>query len=294
MRPASDAIATYHLYGEVHQVAASDFIHVEDLDDRSAAHDWTIAPHTHAALNHIFLVSQGEGRLEVDGRTIAFRAPCLLLIPAGVVHAFCWRRLSQGRVLTLMDAHWRKLASVYADLVRLFDRAHCLIAGRKALGQLLRRCDDLRAVLGSDDPARQVLADALLLTVMAAALNGLAPSEAAAAGLPSRRARLVARFKDRIEARFRLREPVSDYAAALGVSEPVLRQACARVAKASPSALLDARTILQARRALAYSSQSVADIGYGLGFADPAHFSRFFSRHVGCSPRRFREQKPRV
>ncbi|MGC6400909.1 helix-turn-helix domain-containing protein [Sphingomonas sp. FW199] len=35
---------------------------------------------------------------------------------------------------------------------------------------------------------------------------------------------------------------------------------------------------------------SVAEIGYPLGFADPAHFSRFFKRMAGMAP--FRALQP--
>jgi AraC-like DNA-binding protein len=35
-------------------------------------------------------------------------------------------------------------------------------------------------------------------------------------------------------------------------------------------------------------SASVCDISDQLGFAEPAHFTRFFRNHVGVSPREFR------
>jgi AraC family transcriptional activator of pobA len=44
----------------------------------------------------------------------------------------------------------------------------------------------------------------------------------------------------------------------------------------------------EARRQLAYTSLPVSTIAYTLGFADPAHFSRVFSRVEGLSPRGFR------
>ena len=46
----------------------------------------------------------------------------------------------------------------------------------------------------------------------------------------------------------------------------------------------------EARRQLAYTSLQVASIAYTLGYADPAHFSRAFSRVEGLSPRAFRER----
>jgi AraC family transcriptional activator of pobA len=33
---------------------------------------------------------------------------------------------------------------------------------------------------------------------------------------------------------------------------------------------------------------SVSEIAYGLGFDDPAYFTRFFSQRTGISPRAFR------
>jgi AraC family transcriptional activator of pobA len=53
--------------------------------------------------------------------------------------------------------------------------------------------------------------------------------------------------------------------------------------------MLDQRAMLEAQRSLLYSSLSVAEIGYGLGFEDPAYFSRFFARHAGLSPVAFRK-----
>jgi AraC family transcriptional activator of pobA len=100
-----------------------------------------------------------------------------------------------------------------------------------------------------------------------------------------REAEIVARLRARIEERFRFREPVAVHARALGVSVTALRLACSRVAGTSPTAMLDARALLEARRLLLYSGLSVGQIADAVGFEDPAYFSRFFARHVGVSPR---------
>jgi AraC family transcriptional activator of pobA len=101
----------------------------------------------------------------------------------------------------------------------------------------------------------------------------------------------VARLRARIEKRYRARERVPTHAKALGVSTTALRTACARVAGIPPAAMLDQRALLEARRALLYSNRSVAEIGYYLGFRDPAYFSRWFHGQVGRSPRRYRAQR---
>ena len=46
----------------------------------------------------------------------------------------------------------------------------------------------------------------------------------------------------------------------------------------------------EARRNLAYTHLGVATIAYTLSYADPAYFTRAFTRDAGLSPRAFRAQ----
>ncbi len=52
--------------------------------------------------------------------------------------------------------------------------------------------------------------------------------------------------------------------------------------------LIHERVLLEAKRNLIYTVQSVSQISYGLGFNDPAYFSRFFKRLTGQPPKAFR------
>ena len=83
---------------------------------------------------------------------------------------------------------------------------------------------------------------------------------------------------------------VSDYADRLAVTPThlsrVMRQATGRPASVG----VTDRIIREARRNLAYSNLSVSEVAYALGYQDPSHFSRVFSRATGLSPRAFRQQ----
>lgn len=143
--------------------------------------------------------------------------------------------------------------------------------------------------LGWSVPGHRAAIESALLGLLVLALRVAGPEASAGAPAPGQRAALVARYRARVEGRFRLRERFGTHAAALGVSESRLRAACAQAAATSPAAMLDARTLLEVRRALLYSNLSVAEIGYSLGLADPAYFIRFFTRLAGLSPRGFRQ-----
>jgi AraC family transcriptional activator of pobA len=64
------------------------------------------------------------------------------------------------------------------------------------------------------------------------------------------------------------------------------------VTEQSPIQLVHARIVLEAKRQLRYTSGSVSEIAYALGFDDPAYFTRFFSQRAGMSPRAFRASAP--
>lgn len=48
------------------------------------------------------------------------------------------------------------------------------------------------------------------------------------------------------------------------------------------------RLLQEARRLLRFSAVQVSEIGYQLGFSDPAYFSRFFTKRTGLSPSQYR------
>jgi AraC family transcriptional activator of pobA len=277
----------FYLYGEPQRSVAEGFVHVESLDDRSRPSEWTIRPHVHRDLNHIILIGEGGGAMQAEAAQVSFDAPCLLLIPAGTVHGFTWHSDSSGHVTTIADSYLRHLTARDADLGPLFAHPHAvaLPAAEGATAQTI--IAGMAQELGWAGPGQRAAVESALLSLMVLALRHATLAQAAQPGT-ARQAALVARLRERIDQRFRQREPVSVHARALGTSLTALRHACARVAGTSPAQMLDDRALLEARRLLLYSQLSVTEIAYAIGFEDPAYFSRFFARHIGQPPRAYR------
>lgn len=282
------AVPTFYLYGEPHRTAAEGFIHVENLDDRSRPSEWTIRPHAHADLVQLFLIARGGGAMRIEDRTLHFTAPALLTVPATAVHGFAWTTESAGSVLTVASGYLAELAARDAGLAPLFAQARVVRLAEDAAQAAAAGMAALTRELGWSVPGHRAAVEAALLGLLVLTLRTLGPDAAASGPAPGQRAALVARYRARVDERFRRRESVGAHAAALGVSQSRLRAACAQVAAASPAAILDARALLEARRALLYSDLSIAQVGYAIGFPDPAYFSRFFARLAGISPRGFR------
>ena len=100
-------------------------------------------------------------------------------------------------------------------------------------------------------------------------------------------------FKDfsvLVHQNFKSMHAVSDYAERLGVSPKTLSKHFQKIGVETPSDFIKHRIILEAKRQLLYSSESVKQIAYTLGFNDPAYFNRFFKKHTLLSPLQFKKQ----
>jgi AraC family transcriptional regulator, transcriptional activator of pobA len=278
-------VPTFYLYGEERRSVDERFVHVEALVDRTRPSEWTIRPHAHVELNHIFHVTKGGGSMRADASSLTFAAPCLLLVPAGTVHGFDWNLESSGSVVTIATSYLADFAQRDPDLADIFDRA--AVVGCEDGPAIASHVSVLGHELGWAAPGYRAAADASLLALLVLVLRLKGPDREDRVKRGPQ-AHLVARLRERIDQHFRQREPIELYAAALNVSPRKLRAACAATARQSPGEMLDQRTLLEAKRSLLYGNLSIAEIAYTLGFADPAYFSRFFAKHEGLSPTSFR------
>ena len=281
-------VPTYYLNGEPHRSVANNFLHAESLDDRSRPAGWTIRPHAHRELNHLILIAGGGGIMHAEGVVTAFEAPCLLLVPSQVVHGFRWHTESSGSVITLANSYRDELVKRDPDAAVLFATTQVAPLAKDVARAISGHARTLIRELGWIAPGHRTAVDAALALILVQALRGLARPTPEEGPSRSRQAQLVARFRALVEDSFRMREPIDNYAARLGVSSTTLRVACAAVAGMPPAEIVNLRAFLEAKRSLCYTNQTVAQIAYSLGFDDPAYFTRSFTKHAGCSPKRFR------
>lgn len=97
-------------------------------------------------------------------------------------------------------------------------------------------------------------------------------------------------FKDLLEANYKSQKQVNYYAKQIIISEKRLNQATTKVLGKSPKELIDERVLLEAKRILAHTTESVKEIAYYLGFEEPTNFIKYFKKHTAATPTEFREQ----
>ncbi|MDE2417390.1 MAG: helix-turn-helix domain-containing protein [Burkholderiales bacterium] len=280
MKNGRHAIQSYSLFGE--STHLPDVMHCETIADRSVLHDWELSPHRHARLHQVLLVQSGCGTVSLDGTVSALTAGSLVNVPPGHVHAFRFKKGTCGWVATfadeLLDEILVRVGDVRADLGRA-----CEVQADASIHRVM---EQIWQEFSGSSKAR-----ALVLRGLSAVLLGwVARAMGAQGAQPSNFAEsnLVQRFRGLIDAHFLAHWRVADYARALAVSPTHLSRLTRAATGDSALRMIEARTIREARRQLAYTNLSVTTIAYALGYGDPAYFTRVFRRDAGVSPRVFR------
>ncbi|MGB1090763.1 MAG: helix-turn-helix domain-containing protein [Oceanobacter sp.] len=287
------SIARYHLYSESPGHSDPEFVHIEDIPSRARLFDWSLGAHTHPGMFQVVYIACGKASIDLDGQVFEHNGPCFVGVPAGVVHSFEFERdLTQGWVLTasnqlLQEEHFLRDAPFRQSLLgtaQAVELSHEPDSALRQIDDLLEQLNDeflhpgagQRALLSS-------LLQSLLIRfgrILAARSRQHQPT-----GLQENR---YDQLMQLIEQHFREHWPVSRYAEVLNTTVSSLNRTCNQLAGQTAGDLIQSRLVLESQRLLIYTSVPVSQIGYELGFVDPAYFSRFFRKHMKVSPTDFR------
>lgn len=102
---------------------------------------------------------------------------------------------------------------------------------------------------------------------------------------------LLRQFKILVEKNYREYHKVSDYAKLLNKSPKTIANQFKLLGQESPSMLIQQRIISEAKRYLLYSSLSIKEIAFHLGFEEAPSFSHFFKSKTKISPKHFKEMQ---
>jgi len=257
-------------------------------------HDWELAPHQHDRLHQFLFVASGAGTVFFEGEGRPLTPPCIVNVPPGTVHAFVFQPGTEGFVVTLADEMLDLIYEGAQDIRQVLSQAavvltdEAMVLGVQQIWHEYKKAfnEEFHGLGQARDLVLRGLCSALAGQVARAVVAQTEVPVLAAAG----RHQLLKRLQALIEAHFLDHWGVADYAKALAISATHLTR-CVKEATGQPvSHLIEARLLREARRQLTFTNKRLATISDELGFADPAYFSRFFTRNMGLSPRAFRQR----
>jgi AraC family transcriptional activator of pobA len=263
------------------------FVNVGHVTDRGR---WRTAPHAHPDYGQVIFVRSGCGVMNLEGANVRFEGPCALLLPAESVHGLDYEMDVDRWVVTIAVAYLTQINAKLREFNRLWALPRMIPLGYPGDGadefhDVMRK---LEKEIETKPVGHVAGTEALLTSLLLMLVRGTDLEQPDGEGSTRNDMRVAERFRELIELHYKENWPLQDYASAMAVSLVQLRAACASAAGQSPTKMIHARIIAEAKRNLIFGDMSMEQIAFGLGFSNAAYFTRFFRKEVGQAPSQFR------
>lgn len=228
-------------------------------------------PHRHDFWQ-IILITSGGGIHQIDFRTYKVKPRQIFIIKPGQVHR--WK----------MNAGIKGIIVEFARSGHLSNSPDEIILPENEF-QILKM---LTSIMQSESSSKGVDADVSLRSLLASFLIQLERHTPKLG--PGKTTTILESFKNLVEKNFMKEHRVEFYSEKLGITSKALTMQVTRSLGRSPRAIIQDRFMMEARRYLAFSTMSIAEIGFELGFEDANYFTRFFRTHEKITPAAFRKK----
>jgi len=248
-------------------------------------------PHR-AQFYHVLWIEKGSGTHFVDFNPIPIKDNTVIFIPHNSVNIYDVNGIYNGKAILFTDSFFCK-----NNQDNQFLHASILFSDlyQTAKIDVEPQVSDLKVVLSAmeteylrspDDAQYLILHNMLHIFLLQA------EREMRKQGFielkPCANLDYLVLFKDLLEQNFSRERSVNKYAAKLCISEKQLHKATTCLLDKTPKQIIDERLLLEAKRLLAHSNQSIKEIAYALGYDEPTNFIKYFRKHTHSTPSEFR------
>lgn len=257
-------------------------IRAERLEDRIKPK--VSFPHRHDFFQ-ILLIIKGKGQHQIDFKNHSVEEGQLYLMKPGQMHSWEFKSSVSGFII---EFNYQSLNAIKESsrLIKDFTLSPDLfpIQNKEELqqivmiAQIMLRESEIK--LEMHDLSLQGHLTSLLIHIMRLYQNHVKQEKVLST---------IERFRDLLEKNFKHKHTVDFYAKELKTTAKALTMQLSRSIGRPPRQIIQERVLLEAKRYLAFSDLSIAEIGYELGFEDANYFTRFFRLHEKITPAQFRK-----
>lgn len=254
---------------------------------------WSMEGGTHAGLSRAVHLSAGRGVLLHAGGETHLHPSDIVWLPAGSAREL---RLEPGSAGISVGVSDTLLATAMghrdedAPLRHVSARRLAITAPEGGpRDEIVRSMRAIEAEARSGTGGLRPYLSAHL-TIVLVGLWRMSSRDAAQLPASSPGSTRLMQFRHLVEVHFRDHMPITRYAEELGISGDGLHDLCVRSLQRAPLTLLHQRLAREACSLLAGTEISVERLSLDLGFSSASHFSRFFKRWLGVSPKHWRTQ----
>lgn len=272
-------------------------IHYERFEKLADFFGRNMPVHHHDRFYQIHVILSGIVRVHLDETSYTASGPMFFFTPPTVPHAFVTDDHAKGHVITVrQQLVWELLDGLSPSgwVGNSALKQPFCVALSPENDDTASRMLKLLAMMTTENSGTNTdnaIALKALLQLVLIDISRLAEQSQPQQKTRKEDVRVFHHFNELIEAHYKNHITLAHYAEMINVTEARLNEICRRLAGLPSKRLISDRLMQEARRLLTYSSSSITEIGYTLGFKDPAYFARFFRRNTGLTASQFRESR---
>ena len=269
-------------------------IHYESLEKLANFFGRNMPVHHHDRFYQLHVILTGTIHVNLDEKSYVVQAPMFFLTPPTVPHAFITDKHAKGHVITArQQLVWQLMESMMAtgwDNTNFITSPICvsLAPEKNNNGGHLLQLLSLIAEENQQSGVEQDFALKALLQLILIDILRLADQSQPQQKTRKEDIRIFHMFNQLIETHYKEHLTLSQYSEKICITEARLNEICRRLSGLPSKRLIMDRLMQEARRLLSFSSISITEIGYELGFKDPAYFARFFRKNAGVTASKYR------
>lgn len=276
--------------------AAEGLIEIVDLEELyKRRNSLTHNPEEPHRLDFFLLlyVTEGTGAHFIDFEEWQFNGGDLLFVNKHQINAFDLSNNPKGSAILFTDTFIEKVQSnMMMPLFSPFYLKKSYTPILKASSSLKVSCDHLLSEIYKESNIAQN--NSLTSMFLFSALFLMIERERTATQsqqLSKKENDTFHKFIALLETRFTETRNAVDYAEQLFVTYKTLNLLCKRITGSTAKQLIDAYTILEAKRRLVLGKEHVQKLAYELGFDEVTNFTKYFKKHTLMTPSQFKESQ---
>lgn len=261
---------------------------IEDIYDKRNGK--TDAPHRHDYYM-IIIINKAKGVHKIDFNNYELANQQVFFIAPGQVHQIIEEERPYGFTIAFSSQFLSENAIKLSFIERLnlfqnYGQSPPLLPNRMQFDAIAGFADSILTLFNSDSKMKFLSIGAYLKLLLIecnniCSLNPLEPD------FESSSDNLIRKFKKTVDSQYKKEHSITFYANELSITPDHLTRIIKSKIGKTAKEYIQARIITEAKRLLYFTDLSTKEIGYKLGFDEPANFSAFFKKNTGFSPSHF-------
>lgn len=245
-------------------------------------------PHHHDAYMLMYVQEAGGGSSLIDFRQYEMPPGRLFLFSPGQMHQQQTDRIA-GKSVVFSESFMQSTGITAHDAFVLFSSVYqhpYLDLPPKLAHYFFQLTSLMEQELAETSPNQDILSRYLYIL-----LNYLIQECHLQISLltPKRHSERLFRLSSLIEMHYGAHKSIQFYADALDITAKHLNSLCRQYLGKTVAEMQHERLLIESKRLLYFSSLSIKEIAYELGYEDASYFVRFFKRLTGTTPAQFRD-----